>query len=168
VDGFFYLDIETDRDACIGLVGILDGTTGTYHTYAYPPADELREWLMEVLPALGRLVTFNGRGARDYCATNGDLGKIFRFCGLDLEQWMDHIDLRWECKDHGLVGGQKAIEATVGFYREYLLEWGLIFWMFDQYRYGEWGSWALKKIKDYNQDDLLGLEFIHRHLLTLS
>jgi hypothetical protein len=79
----FYLDIETDRDRRIGLVGIYDPEGELYHSSFDPPREGLRKWLEEVLPAGERLYTF----------TRFDLREIEAHCGLMLDLRMDYVDL---------------------------------------------------------------------------
>jgi uncharacterized protein YprB with RNaseH-like and TPR domain len=150
--GEFFLDIETDRDRDIGLVGLSDDTH-VYHII-YPNAPELRSWLQDHLSKGERLYTFSGY----------DLREIQRCCGVDLAGRMDYVDLHKECRRQWIDGSQKQVEAILGFVRAHpILAWGQIFYRFRRYL-EDGAEWAIDQLIGYNTDDLLGMEYIRARL----
>jgi len=141
-----YLDIETDYENQISVIGLYERSIGlvqlvgdrvTYHR------------LVRALPEVDHLFTFNGNSF--------DLPRIRKQLRLDLPQRFDSIDLRWECYRVGWTGGQKAIEARIGIKRklpgldgrhaQYL--WHRFKTLGDQN--------ALEKLLLYNREDIMNM-----------
>jgi uncharacterized protein YprB with RNaseH-like and TPR domain len=109
-----YLDIETDRDRQITVLGFRSSETGLVQLVG---REITRSRLRRELPLKGRLYTFNGHGF--------DLSLIRFRLGVDLREIFDSCDLRWVCHRTGLRrlrGGQKRVEERIGFARTVSLE----------------------------------------------
>lgn len=139
-----YLDIETDRDRNITVLGVYHHTIGVKQLIA---PRITRSGLLRILPDARRLVTFNG-----HCF---DLPIILGELNVDLRERYESIDLRYSCQSVGWVGGQKVVERRLrlrrrlpdidGLYAIYL-------WRRYQSRCDEL---ALKTLLNYNREDLL-------------
>jgi uncharacterized protein YprB with RNaseH-like and TPR domain len=147
-----FLDVETDRDRRLTLVGFHSAITGTVQLVG---SEITAARLRKELPQSGQLFTYNG-----HCF---DLPVIRQQLGLDLRAVFDSQDLRWICQRHGITGGQKAIEHRIGICRQTQGIDGLeaiALW----YRYLRGDHAALETLLHYNREDLAGLEAIRRHL----
>ncbi len=83
--------------------------------------DEItREKMLELLNGVGLLVTYNGRSVPD--AVKGYIGFDFPVIaaqlGVTLDRMFKHRDLAPLCWKHGLYGGLKKVEASLGIKRQ--------------------------------------------------
>lgn len=104
-----YLDIETDWDRGITVLGFRSSETGLVQLAG---REITRSRLRRELPLKGRLYTFNGHGF--------DLSLIRSRLGVDLREVFDSCDLLWVRRRTGLRrlrGGQKRVEQRIGFPR---------------------------------------------------
>jgi uncharacterized protein len=150
-----FLDVETDgfRSRALTVVGFMSSSTGLVQLVGAEVGRLARR-----LPSRGYLYTFNG-----HCF---DLACISAQLGLDLRARFESRDLRWICRRRGLTGGQKEIEARIGFDRPAEIDGlgGL-----DTVRL--WHRWSARKdtgaldlLLRYNAGDLAGLAAIKRHV----
>jgi uncharacterized protein YprB with RNaseH-like and TPR domain len=147
------LDIETDWDRNLTVVGFRSDTTGVVQLIG---AEISRGRLKKELPKGGRLFTYNG-----HCF---ELPVIRYRLGLDLRSAFDSIDLRWVCQRYGLHGGQKLIEQKIGLSRDLLDMDGLeAIHLWQLLLSGD--PQALNTLLKYNQEDLDGLIRIKKHLV---
>lgn len=102
-----FLDVETDRDRELRLVGLYSSGCGVVQVV---DAEITRARLSRLLPKAGHLFTFNGAQC--------DIPAIRHALGLDLNQRFVSRDLRRQCRDCGLKGGQKFIDRRLGFRRD--------------------------------------------------
>jgi uncharacterized protein YprB with RNaseH-like and TPR domain len=147
-----YLDVETDWNRRLTLVGFRSRVTGLVQLVG---DDITPERIRRVLPLSGVLYTYNG-----HCF---DLPIIRHQLGLDLRGSYTSRDLRWICQRHGLRGGQKAIEQRIGIARALAGLDGrdaIVLWS----RYQGGDSQALEVLLRYNAEDLDGLVAIRDHL----
>lgn len=101
-----YLDIETDWDGAITVVGFFSEPTGMVQLVG----DDLTDVTLDrALPAKGALYTYNGHSF--------DIPMIRKRLGLNLRERFESCDLRWLCQRHDLTGGQKSIEKAIGLKR---------------------------------------------------
>jgi acrylyl-CoA reductase (NADPH) len=147
-----YLDIETDERQRITVVGFRAAATGLVQLVGGQITPEA---VHAALPASGRLFTYNG-----HCF---DLPVIRKRLGLDLRARFDSWDLRFVCQRHGLRGGQKAVEQSIGHRRalEGMDGWEAIL-LWRRYRRGD--DAALVTLLRYNAEDVNGLVLIKTHL----
>lgn len=147
-----YLDIETEWDRTLTVLGFHSRETGTVQLVG---SDITARRLRAVLPRTGRLVTFNG-----HCF---DLPVIRTQLGIDLRSTHDSVDLRYVCARSQLKGGQKLIEQHLGIARgtegvdgrEAITLW-------NRYRRGDRA--ALDLLLAYNEEDILGMKEIEKIL----
>lgn len=147
-----YLDIETDWQQQITVIGFRSPTTGLVQLVG---EEATAERLLYLLPRGGRLYTYNG-----HCF---DLPCIRKQLGVDLRSCFDSWDLRWICQRVGLRGGQKIIEQVIG--RRRTTEGidgmqAIILWA----RYQRGDPEALHTLLRYNAEDVDGLALIRRYL----
>jgi uncharacterized protein len=151
-----YLDIETDRDRKITVLGFRSSETGLVQLVG---REITRSRLRRELPLKGRLYTFNGHVF--------DLSLIRSRLGVDLrEEVFDSCDLLWVCRRSGLRrlrGGQKRVEERIGCARTVrLANWWDPMNLWRDHQRGD--ADALQTLLRYNADDLNGLIAIKRHL----
>ncbi|MCU0607188.1 MAG: ribonuclease H-like domain-containing protein [Candidatus Edwardsbacteria bacterium] len=147
-----YLDIETDWRRRITVIGLCH--RGRFRQLV--GGQITAAGLQRALPRTAALYTFNG-----HCF---DLPVIRQQLGVDLRQRYRSVDLRYSCKARGLTGGQKAIELRLGIARELPGMDGrdaLSLWQ--QYQ-DDGDDGALRLLLDYNREDVMNLERIHRLL----
>lgn len=129
-----YLDIETSyvgrlpfprlcddfKNHKITVIGILviDGTSDSF--YQLVGEDISEKGLMRVLEGVERLVTYNGRSIPDKVKNRVgfDFPVIAAELGIVLDRIFHHVDLVPLCWKHGLYGGQKKVEETLGLKRQ--------------------------------------------------
>ena len=129
-----YLDIETSyvgrlpfprlcddfKNHKITVIGILviDGTSDSF--YQLVGEDISEKGLMRVLEGVERLVTYNGRSIPDKVKNRVgfDFPVIAAELGIVLDRIFHHVDLVPLCWEHGLYGGQKKVEETLGLKRQ--------------------------------------------------
>jgi uncharacterized protein YprB with RNaseH-like and TPR domain len=147
-----FLDVETDWDRCLTLVGFHSSASGTVQLVG---GEITAARLRKELPKAGRLYTYNGHSF--------DLPVIHKQLGLYLRSLYDSHDLRWICQRHGLTGGQKAIELRLGVCRQAQGVDGLeAIALWNRYQRGD--RTALQTLLRYNREDLAGLTAIRKHL----
>ncbi|MEJ5187131.1 MAG: ribonuclease H-like domain-containing protein [Candidatus Geothermincolales bacterium] len=150
--GDVYLDVETDRNGRLTVIGLYHKQAGIVQLVG----DEIsRKNLLSALPASGRLFTYNG-----HCF---DLRCIRCQLGLNLREMFHSVDLRWICHERGLTGGLKAVERALGIRRELPDMDGyraMVLW--EEYRRGDLE--ALWKLLLYNREDVMNLIPIKEHL----
>lgn len=152
-----FLDIETTGLSryydYITLVGWSMG--GTYDLYVKGGSDKK---LREALSCAKAIVTFNG--------SIFDLPFLQQeFHGISFP--MAHVDLRFLSRRAGLSGGQKAIEAKLGFQRTSDIralsgEAAPVLW----HRYRRGDLKALSLLVEYNHADIEGMKAILDHVVT--
>lgn len=143
-----YLDIETEWDRTLTVLGFHSRETGTVQLVG---TEITARRLRSVIPKTGRLVTFNG-----HCF---DLPVIRTQLGIDLRSSHDSVDLRYVCARAELRGGQKLVEQLLGIVRttegvdgrEAIKLWS---------RYLRGDQEALDLLLAYNEEDLLGMKVI--------
>jgi hypothetical protein len=149
-----YLDIETDWDRNITVVGFRCQATGLVQLVG---SDVTRARLLRELPKTGRLITYNG-----HCF---DLSVIRQMLGINLRDQYESVDLRWVCQRHGITGGQKGIELRLGIRRETEGVDGIeAIHLWNLYQRGDVS--ALNTLLRYNAEDIDGMTAIHRHLIS--
>jgi hypothetical protein len=154
-----FLDIETDFYQNITVIGFFSEATGFRQIVGkditrprlsrHLPKPIIKDPEKTTGPNLRGLYTFNG-----HCF---DLPVIKKKLGLALREKYDSIDLRYLCKKHGLVGGQKAIEKMLGIGRDLPDMDGrdaLYLWQ-NYIEYGSIGS--LNTLLAYNQEDVMNM-----------
>ncbi len=147
-----YLDIETDWDRNLTLVGFHSEVTGVVQLVG---GDITADRLRTELPSGGNLYTYNG-----HCF---DLPVIHKQLGLHLRTLFDSHDLRWICQRNGIRGGQKSIEERIGVRRQLTGLSGMdamVLWT--QHLQGD--PDALTTLLGYNREDLDGLVAIRTYL----
>lgn len=144
-----YLDIETDFDRQITIIGLYARDLGVIQL---SQPDISRTALLRVLPRTARLYTFNG-----FCF---DLPCIKAALNVDLRSRFESIDLRFVCQRLGWRGGQKHIEQQLGIERKLPGLDGrdaIQLW-------SRWSRWrdqaALTTLFQYNREDLLNMSRI--------
>lgn len=140
-----YLDIETDGDTLITVIGVYDGE----EVYQFVRGDNLDEF-PDFIREFSMLVTFNG--------LSFDVPMIQRnFPDLVLDQL--HLDLCPTLRRLGLRGGLKRIEQQLGLIRDPDLE-GLsgreAVQLWQAYRLGH--DSALETLLRYNREDIVNLK----------
>lgn len=147
-----YLDIETGRDGRMTVIGFYHETSGMVQL----TGNEIsRTALVELLPDRCPLFTYNG-----HCF---DLRVIRDQLGVDLRQEFESYDLRWICQRHGLTGGLKAVERTLGISRDLSNVNGMDamrLW----YEYEQGSHSALAVLLKYNREDVMNLVELRHHL----
>ncbi|MCS7273155.1 MAG: ribonuclease H-like domain-containing protein [Fimbriimonadales bacterium] len=140
-----YLDVETDEDQRITVIGVYDGV----EVYHFVRGDNLEEF-PEFIQEFAMLVTFNG--------LSFDIPLIQRtFPELVLDQF--HLDLCPTLRRLGLRGGLKRIEQQLGLIRDPDLEGlsgreAVLLWR--AYRLGH--NAALETLLRYNREDVVNLK----------
>jgi uncharacterized protein len=148
-----FLDIETTRRRELTVLGFHSTVTGLVQLVG---AEITRKRVHQELPREGHLYTYNG-----HCF---DLSCIRAQLGLDLMARFDSRDLRWICQRHGICGGQKIIEQSLGVCRETEGIDGMeAIYLWHRYQKGDKN--ALKTLLRYNAEDIEGLMVIKQHLV---
>ena len=155
-DAVFY-DIETDGTSsasCITCISTLrNGEMRTFWRGGNLP-EFLSEWAKAKI-----LVSFNGKRY-----DTPIVSKAFGLTTIPAQ-----IDLMDEAAYYGYRGGLKTIEKRVGFVRKVVeccdgLDAVLLWREYERTKAED----ALKTLQGYNQEDVLSLEFLARHILRLS
>ena len=175
-----YLDIETSyvgrlpfprlcddfKNHKITVIGIrvLDGTSDSFYQLAGEDISE--KTVMKALEGVERIVTYNGRSIPDEVKNRVgfDFPVIAAELGIVLDRIFQHMDLVPVCWKHGLYGGQKKVEETLGLKRHLA---------------GKDGAWAdetwkkykasrdvryLNELLAYNKEDVFMLRCIEEAL----
>jgi uncharacterized protein len=148
-----YLDIETDWDRQITVIGLYHHARGFRQLTG---REVTAQRLLAHLPESRRIYTFNGN-----CF---DLPVIRQRLGIDLRERYRSVDLRYRCKERGLTGGQKAIERRLGIGRALPgLDGRDAIFLWQNYRdYGDGES--LRLLQMYNREDVMNLVRIRSRL----
>ncbi len=124
--------------------------------------------LIEILHPAKKLVTYNGRSIPDSLKhhVGFDFPVIAAQLGIVLDQEFKHTDLCPECWRHGLYGGQKKIEQTLGLKRKLPDKDGA--WAMEAYRaHIKTGDEnPLKELLAYNREDVFMLHEIELKLAS--
>ncbi len=148
-----YLDIETtglSPDDCeITVTGIYRWSPEEADCVQLIGRENTADNILEALEGIPVIYTYNGR--------RFDLPFIHSRAGVNLERLYRHRDLMFDCWDHHLRGGLKAVERQLGIKRELPdvngLEAVRLWW-----RYVEtFDLDALEKLKAYNREDVVNL-----------
>lgn len=125
--------------------------------------------LLKVLEGTERLVTYNGRSIPDAIKnrTGFDFPVIAAQLGIVLDKEFKHLDLCPECWKHGLYGGQKKVEQTLGLQRKFPEKHGA--WAMEAYRrYLKTGDDRLRdELLAYNREDVFMLRELEISLAKL-
>lgn len=165
-----FLDIETDFYQNITVIGFYSLSTGFRQIVGrdITKARLSRQLPKPVISAGGESI---GMGSRELYTFNGhcfDLPVIKKRLGLALREKYQSIDLRYLCKKHGLVGGQKIIEKMLGIRRELPDMDGrdaIYLWQ----NYIECGdSDSLNALLAYNQEDVMNMVRIKEIVQKIS
>jgi len=147
-----YLDVETDRNGRLTVVGLYHHDAGMVQLVG---EEITKKNLLAVLPPSGRLFTYNG-----HCF---DLRCIRCQLGPDLQEMFQSVDLRWVCQERGLTGGLKAVERALGIRRELPdVDGYRAMYLWEEYRMGSLE--ALWKLLLYNREDVMNLIPIKEYL----
>jgi uncharacterized protein YprB with RNaseH-like and TPR domain len=110
-------DFKNHRITVIGIL-VMDGSNDTFCQLV---GEEIaKEKLMTVLEGVERIVTYNGRSIPDQVKNRVgfDFPVITAQFGIVLDKVFQHVDLVPVCWKHGLYGGQKKVEETLGLKRQ--------------------------------------------------
>jgi uncharacterized protein YprB with RNaseH-like and TPR domain len=147
-----YLDIETSFRGEVTVVGLLRMDRGVVQLVG----DAItREALLDALHGLDTMCTFNGESF--------DLPVLRRAFGIGLLERYRSVDLSIECRQHGIRGGLKRIEASLSIPRRLRGVSGLdamVLW--DRWLRGD--RPALDTLLAYNRDDVVNLALLERRL----
>jgi uncharacterized protein len=151
-----YLDIETTglspRFNELTVVGVLTSDKSDHFTQLVGPEITAKA-VKELLKGVDCLYTFNGK--------RFDIPFICQRLNITVSH--PHVDLMHVCRQHGYVGGLKKIERELGIARQDMAVDG-----FEAVRL--WYAWlkgsheALKRLKEYNREDVYNLKVLHRYL----
>lgn len=135
-DQRLFKDFQNHRLTVVGVRVMGDGVDQIFQLVG----DEItREKLLEHLAGVGLLVTYNGRSLPD--KVKGYIGFDFPVIaaqlGVTLDTMFKHRDLAPLCWQHGLYGGLKKVEATLGIKRQLP---------------GKDGKWATEVWRRYQKD----------------
>ncbi len=151
-----YLDIETAFDGSITVIGIFRPDLGTIQLVGGGVNDVN---VYRALEGVQTIYTYNGGSF--------DLPVIRRRLRLDLKEDFRHHDLMRDCWRHGLKGGLKKVELTIGIARGTA---GLSGWDAPKlwHRYETLGDQAaLDLLLRYNRDDVINLPRLRAYLHKL-
>lgn len=151
-----YLDIETAFDGSITVIGIFRPDWGTIQL-AGSGVNDLN--LYRALEGVETIYTYNGGSF--------DLPVIRRHLQVDLKQDFQHHDLMRDCWRHGLKGGLKKVEVTIGIARGTAGLSGLDaprLWHRYEYMHD---CDALDLLLRYNRDDVINLPRLRAYLHKL-
>lgn len=157
-------DFKNHRITVIG-IRVLDGATDSFCQIVGD--DVSKDKVMAVLEGVERIFTYNGRSIPDQMKNRigFDFPVIAAQLGVVLDKVFEHVDLVPVCWKHGLYGGQKKVEETLGLKRELP---------------GKDGAWAdetwkkfaaskdiayLNELLTYNKEDVYMLRRIEEVLL---
>lgn len=151
-----YLDIETSFGGEITVVGI------------FRPPDDLiqvvqpdisKRALLGALDGASEIVTYWGH--------RFDLPVISRCLRVNLRQRFQSKDLADHCHRHGLYGGLKAVEKTLGIGRQTEGLTGMdAMQLWERWLAGN--SHALKTLLKYNEEDVVNLYLIEKEIFRFD
>lgn len=145
-----YLDIETDYEGQVTVVGLLRPGVGLVQF-----VDTAVDGLARYLDGVDTLCTYNGDGF--------DLPILGRRLGVDLLADFRSLDLLTECRRLAFRGGLKAVEARLGISRNSVGLTGrnaMALWL--DWKHGDVG--ALETLLAYNAEDVINLVTLERRL----
>lgn len=149
-----YLDIESDRDGNVCVIGMFLPGTGFVQFYGNEVTPQS---VLDVLMKAETIVTFNG--------DNFDLPVLKKFCDIDISLTHRSIDLHKVKKSLGIKGGLKELEKMYGIPRKTEGIDGykaIMLWE----RYLKKGRLdALRLLLEYNKEDVLNLVSLERIFL---
>jgi uncharacterized protein YprB with RNaseH-like and TPR domain len=159
-----YLDIETtglslDYDR-VTVIGISRGGSRNRDIDQLVNPDISGHRILETLKGVQVIYTFGGK--------EFDLPFLKRYYGVDLKSDFHHRDLRYTCRDKNLFGGLKAIERQLGIHRTKSgidgREAVRLWWRYSNHQ----DFTALKKLLDYNKEDVINLKILRQILAGLN
>jgi hypothetical protein len=154
--GKAYLDIETSYSGEITVLGIFRPPSDLMQ-FTYPDIDALG--LLDALDGVREIITYWGH--------RFDLPVIDRWLGVNLREAFRSTDLADHCHRHGLYGGLKLVEQTLGIPRSSRgLSGADAMRLWEEWRRGD--RRALKKLLRYNEDDVVNLYLLEKELLRLD
>lgn len=147
-----YLDIETEWDGTLTVVGFYHESTGLVQLVG---EEITKRRLLKNLPPATYIFTYNG-----HCF---DLRHINNQLGVDMRNMFNSYDLRWICQGHGITGGLKGVEKQLGITRnrpdidglEAIRLWN---------RFMRGNQEALRILLEYNGEDVMNLIKVRKHL----
>jgi uncharacterized protein len=155
-----YLDIETTGLSCqyaeITVIGIYLVNGADSRLVQLVGGDVTTDNLLESLEGVNKLYTYNG--------SRFDLPFIHGSLGTDLATLFHHHDLMYDCWQHNLYGGFKAVEQRLGIPRRLqgITGWDVVLlWQRYQY-YGDCDALAL--LLQYNKEDVVNLNVLRERL----
>ncbi len=114
--------------------------------------------ILQALEGTKNIYTYNGH--------RFDLPFIRARHGINLESHFSHCDLMHHCWKNNLYGGLKAVERCLGIDRQLKEVNGYeavkLWWRYIQYS----DQIALRKLLDYNKEDVLNLKILRDKLLN--
>ncbi len=152
-----YLDIETDRQGRISVIGIYTELRGLVQLYG----DDINARNVEMVTDMAKtIVTFNG--------DNFDLPLIKKSLDLDLKTSHSSLDLFKEKRKLGIKGGLKELEKKFGIARKTdgLNGYHAIKLWESYTRYGSLES--LRLLLEYNGEDVVNLISLESCLANLK
>lgn len=151
-----YLDIETSYSGHITVVGIFRPPDDLVQII-YPDISECL--LLEALDGTEEVVTYWGH--------RFDLPVLSRSLGVDLRDMFRSRDLADHCHRHGLYGGLKVVERSLGIDRQTEGVTGMdAMRLWEQWCQGDKG--ALKTLLKYNEEDCVNLYILEKELRDLD
>jgi uncharacterized protein len=159
-----YLDIETTGLHPlyneITVVGIYVTNDRDEHFFQLVGSKITGDAILHSLEGINTLYTYNGH--------RFDLPFIRTRHGVDLESQFRHSDLMHHCWRNNLYGGLKAVERCLGIGRQLKEVNGFeavqLWWRYIQYN----DKTALKKLLDYNREDVVNLRVLRDKILRSS
>jgi len=157
-----YLDIETTglspRESEITVIGI-QVCTGDETSFINIVGDDISaEKILEALSGVEIIYTYNG--------SRFDFPFIHIRLGINLAETFAHRDLMYDCWNHNLYGGFKAVERKLGIERKLKdvdgFEAVKLWWRF----VNDYDKNALTTLLEYNKEDVVNLKTLKDKLLT--
>ena len=156
-----YLDIETTGLSAahgeITVVGIYLCNGGDSRFLQMVGRDITADGVLGALEGVRTIYTYNG--------SRFDLPFIRTYLGVDLESLLAHRDLMYDCWRCRLYGGFKAVERQLGIPRKLKgvdgFEAVRLWWRYVD----SFDLEALKKLLEYNREDVLNLKSLKERLL---
>lgn len=152
-----YLDIETDYDQWITVVGIYRPDLG-HKQWTRPNLDVAG--MKAFMSGIERVFTYNG--------ARFDLPIIRDQLKFDVEKIYQHHDLMHTCWENDLYGGLKKVEQTLGIHRDTEGMTGIdALKLWDKYNTDK-DPEALELLLRYNREDVENLEALARKLKVIK
>jgi len=155
-----YIDIETTSlspiNGIITVIGIYVYSAENEKFLQLVGEEITSDSLLKALEGVKTLYTYNG--------SRFDLSFIKSYVGIDLVDYFEHRDLMFDCWKNDFYGGLKTVETMLGIERRTKGVDGKIaveLWV----RYKNLGDEnALKKLLDYNKEDVMNLKIVKERL----